>query len=163
MDKTDLRIVKTNKALYEALLLLMKEKTFEEIKISDLCQKALINRSTFYAHYNDKYELLITMVEDLKQALLSSLKTNENDINTANISVLYSNLKDFQKRTDDIKNVIEKNIGSSVVVSYNSSLIDYEGGVSDTTMASLYSVGAVVIVIIILSSVFVIRNSFSLI
>ena len=77
MDKTDLRIVKTNKALYEALLLLMKEKTFEEIKISDLCQKALINRSTFYAHYNDKYELLITMVEDLKQALLSSLKTNE--------------------------------------------------------------------------------------
>lgn len=82
MDKTDLRIVKTNKALYEALLLLMKEKTFEEIKISDLCQKALINRSTFYAHYNDKYELLITMVEDLKQALLSSLKTNENDINT---------------------------------------------------------------------------------
>lgn len=82
MDKTDLRIVKTNKALYEALLLLMKEKTFEEIKISDLCQKALVNRSTFYAHYNDKYELLITMVEDLKQALLSSLKTNENDINT---------------------------------------------------------------------------------
>ena len=87
---------------------------------------------------------------------------NENDINTANISVLYSNLKDFQKKTEDIKSVIEKNIGSSVTVSYNSSLIDYEGGVSDTTMASLYSVGAVVIVIIILSSVFVIRNSFSI-
>ena len=91
-----------------------------------------------------------------------SYMDNENDINTANISVLYSNLKDFQEKTDDIKNVIEKNIGSSVVVSYNSSLIDYEGGVSDTTMASLYSVGAVVIVIIILSSVFVIRNSFSI-
>ena len=87
---------------------------------------------------------------------------NENDINTANISVLYSNLKDFQKKTEDIKSIIEKNIGSSVTVSYNSSLIDYEGGVSDTTMASLYSVGAVVIVIIILSSVFVIRNSFSI-
>lgn len=91
-----------------------------------------------------------------------SYMDNENDINTANISVLYSNLKDFQKKTEDIKSVIEKNIGSSVMVSYNSSLIDYEGGVSDTTMASLYSVGAVVIVIIILSSVFVIRNSFSI-
>ena len=91
-----------------------------------------------------------------------SYMDNENDINTANISVLYSNLKDFQKKTEDIKSVIEKNIGNSVVVSYNSSLIDYEGGVSDTTMASLYSVGAVVIVIIILSSVFVIRNSFSI-
>ena len=91
-----------------------------------------------------------------------SYMDNKNDINTANISVLYSNLKDFQKKTEDIKSVIEKNIGSSVTVSYNSSLIDYEGGVSDTTMASLYSVGAVVIVIIILSSVFVIRNSFSI-
>lgn len=91
-----------------------------------------------------------------------SYMDNENDINTANISVLYSNLKDFQKKTEDIKSVIEKNIGSSVTVSYNSSLIDYEGGVSDTIMASLYSVGAVVIVIIILSSVFVIRNSFSI-
>ena len=91
-----------------------------------------------------------------------SYMDNENDINTANISVLYSNLKDFQKKTEDIKSVIEENIGSSVTVSYNSSLIDYEGGVSDTTMASLYSVGAVVIVIIILSSVFVIRNSFSI-
>ena len=91
-----------------------------------------------------------------------SYMDNENDINTANISVLYSNLKDFQKKTEDIKSVIEKNIGSSVTVSYNSSLIDYEGGVSDTTMASLYSVGAVVIIIIILSSVFVIRNSFSI-
>lgn len=91
-----------------------------------------------------------------------SYMDNENDINTANISVLYSNLKDFQKKTEDIKSIIEKNIGSSVTVSYNSSLIDYEGGVSDTTMASLYSVGAVVIVIIILSSVFVIRNSFSI-
>ena len=91
-----------------------------------------------------------------------SYMDNENDINTANISVLYSNLKDFQKKTEDIKSGIEKNIGSSVTVSYNSSLIDYEGGVSDTTMASLYSVGAVVIVIIILSSVFVIRNSFSI-
>ena len=44
MDKTDLRIVKTNKALYEALLLLMKEKTFEEIKISDKCKKRLYDK-----------------------------------------------------------------------------------------------------------------------
>lgn len=46
-NKTDLRIVKTNKALFNALLELMKEKTFEEIKISDVCTKALVNRSTF--------------------------------------------------------------------------------------------------------------------
>ena len=57
--KTDLRIIKTKKVIYEALIDLMKEKTFEEIKVSDICNKALINRSTFYAHYEDKYELLV--------------------------------------------------------------------------------------------------------
>ena len=82
MKSNDLRVIKTKNALYNTLIELMKDHAFEEIKVSDICTKALINRSTFYAHYNDKYELLITMVEDLKQALLSSLKTNENDINT---------------------------------------------------------------------------------
>ena len=52
-EKTDLRVIKTNKILFEALTTLMKEKTFEKIKISDICEVALINRSTFYAHYDD--------------------------------------------------------------------------------------------------------------
>ena len=64
--KTDLRIIKTKKVIYEALIDLMKEKTFEEIKVSDICNKALINRSTFYAHYEDKYELLVEFINDLK-------------------------------------------------------------------------------------------------
>ena len=81
-NKTDLRIIKTNNALFNALLELMKDKTFEEIKVSDVCSKALVNRSTFYAHYNDKYELLIALIDGLKKNLLSDLKTNENDINT---------------------------------------------------------------------------------
>ena len=72
-DKTDLRIIKTNKVLFDALLQLMKEKTFEEIKVSDICNKALVNRSTFYAHFNDKYELLVAMLEETKLNLLNSL------------------------------------------------------------------------------------------
>lgn len=83
MDKkTDLRIIKTKKALYESLLDLMKEQTFEEIKVSEICTNALVNRSTFYAHYNDKYELLVALLNDLKLNLLASLKRNENEINT---------------------------------------------------------------------------------
>lgn len=76
-DKVDLRVVKTNKVLFEALTTLMKEKTFEKIKISDICEVALINRSTFYAHYEDKYELLLALIEDLKDNLLEELNKNE--------------------------------------------------------------------------------------
>lgn len=81
-EKTDLRVIKTDKALFNALLELMKEKTFEEIKVSDICNKALVNRSTFYAHYVDKYELLVKLIDDLKLNLLTELQKNENDFNS---------------------------------------------------------------------------------
>ena len=58
MNENDLRVIKTKNALFNALIELMKDKTFEEIKVSDICNKALINRSTFYAHFDDKYDLL---------------------------------------------------------------------------------------------------------
>lgn len=82
MNKKDLRVVKTQNILYTTLLDLMKEKTFEEIKVSDICNKALINRSTFYSHYNDKYELLADLIKELKNALTDELKKNKNISNT---------------------------------------------------------------------------------
>ena len=76
MKNEDLRIIKTKKALCNSLLDLMKEKTFEEIKVSDICNKALINRSTFYAHFEDKYDLFSFYIEDLKTSLTEELKKN---------------------------------------------------------------------------------------
>lgn len=76
--KVDLRIIKTKKVLYEALEDLMIDNSFEEIKVSDICAKALINRSTFYAHYDDKYELLEEYINSLKDALRSELEKNIN-------------------------------------------------------------------------------------
>ena len=80
--KTDLRVIKTKKTLFNTLTELMKTNTFEEIKTSDICSKALINRSTFYAHYNDKYDLLVDFLNDLKESLIADLKKNEEEINT---------------------------------------------------------------------------------
>lgn len=81
-NKKDLRIVKTENLLYSTLLNLLKEKTFEEIKVSDICSKALINRSTFYAHYNDKYELVVEFLNTLKTELSKAIEENAQDINT---------------------------------------------------------------------------------
>ena len=78
-EKTDLRIIKTNKVLLDALITLMKQKDFERIKISDICDVALINRSTFYAHYEDKYDLLVALIEELKNNLENELKKNEQE------------------------------------------------------------------------------------
>ena len=80
--KKDLRVIKTKKALFEALIKLTKEEEFENIKIQDICNKALINRSTFYSHYSDKYDLLSDFLDTLKNNLSNELSKNKNIINT---------------------------------------------------------------------------------
>ena len=71
-------VIKTKKNLYEALLSIMKDKPFEEIKVSEICKVSLTNRSTFYDHFNDKYELLSSLIKDLEEELTSKLEENEN-------------------------------------------------------------------------------------
>lgn len=80
-NNIDLRIIKTKNNLYNAIITLLKEKSFEEIKVSDICKTALINRSTFYSHFEDKYELFASLIEDLKESFSNELKTIENDLN----------------------------------------------------------------------------------
>lgn len=59
MKKTrDIRVVRTQTALLEALEELLKTKKLSTITITDLCQQAKINRNTFYYHYNNIYEFL---------------------------------------------------------------------------------------------------------
>ena len=82
--KQDLRIIKTKNNLFLTLLSLMKNNSIEEIKVSDICNKAMINRSTFYAHYNDKYELLIDCLNNIKSELIEKLATNVHILNTKN-------------------------------------------------------------------------------
>lgn len=74
--KEDLRVTKTKKNLYEGLLKLMKDKTFEEIKVSDICSISLTNRSTFYDHFTDKFELFESLIEDLETELTVKLEEN---------------------------------------------------------------------------------------
>jgi AcrR family transcriptional regulator len=61
-QKTDLRIVKTHKALVDAFLQLLGEKRFEDITVNELCERAMVRRATFYKHFADKYEFFAFVV-----------------------------------------------------------------------------------------------------
>ena len=78
MKKEDLRVRKTKANLYKGLIELMQEKECEDIKVIDICKQSLINRSTFYDHFNDKFELLNSFMNDLKIELLEHLKESKN-------------------------------------------------------------------------------------
>lgn len=56
MEHLDLRVQKTYLALIDAFENLLKEKEFEKISVTELCDAAMIRRPTFYSHFLDKYE-----------------------------------------------------------------------------------------------------------
>ncbi len=56
--KVDQRVQRTENAIVTTFFELLEEKHFNNITIIDICKKALINRGTFYTHFEDKYQLL---------------------------------------------------------------------------------------------------------
>lgn len=76
----DLRVIKTKNAIYDALVSLLKDNIFEEIKVSDICKKALINRSTFYSHFEDKYDLFMSFIDNLSDSFSKEIQSIEYDL-----------------------------------------------------------------------------------
>ena len=58
MNTHDPRVVKTLRHIDEALLASVEARPFREITIAMLCEHALINKTTFYKYYTDKYDCL---------------------------------------------------------------------------------------------------------
>ena len=63
--KEDLRVRRTYKLLSQALMALLLEKSFEEIYVTDICERAMVHRTTFYKHFEDKYHLLDFCVKEM--------------------------------------------------------------------------------------------------
>lgn len=98
--RDDKRSIRSKELLKEALFELLYEKAWRQITIQDLTKKARLNRSTFYQHYENKYDLLGRNVEDLfhslKEAVLS-VKIDNNSAETVSYSYLlafYQHLKE---------------------------------------------------------------------
>jgi AcrR family transcriptional regulator len=64
--KEDRRIGRTRKLMHEALMSLIVEKGYEAVTVQDILDRADVGRSTFYAHYRDKEELLLSGFEHLR-------------------------------------------------------------------------------------------------
>lgn len=108
MKKEDFRISKTKASLYRTLKELMKDNNFEDIKISDICNKSNINRSTFYDHYKDKNKLLNSIINDKEQELRESINSNELP------EIIKVLLNDIENNYDLYKSII-KITGNSMI------------------------------------------------
>ena len=62
----DLRVERTYHSLAQTFMALLEEKNFEDISVAELCDKAMIRRTTFYKHFADKNEFLVFFVKEVR-------------------------------------------------------------------------------------------------
>lgn len=74
MNQNDLRVIKTKKNIETSFIYLLGQKDFYKITIQDILDTALINRSTFYKHYSDKYHLAETLCNEIFDFFKVSVK-----------------------------------------------------------------------------------------
>ena len=63
------RVRMTKKIIKESLLELLDQKPLDKITVTDICKTADLNRSTFYAHYEDTAQILREIEGDVIQQL----------------------------------------------------------------------------------------------
>lgn len=90
MKKQDQRTRLTRMLIRQALTTLLHQKPIQSISIRELCELAGINRGTFYSHYEDIYDLLNQleqeMLEDFQKALAPLLAEPGNDLTPLRIT-----------------------------------------------------------------------------
>ncbi|TGA96908.1 TetR/AcrR family transcriptional regulator [Sporolactobacillus shoreae] len=89
---TDRRIRRTKAAINRAFLELLQEKSFNQITINDIAERADVNRGTIYLHYTDKYDLL-------DQCIAGNLDTIDH--------MIYSSVFNFIENKADVNESIE--------------------------------------------------------
>ncbi len=85
----DRRTARTRAAICEALIESIEEKGFDALSVTDITARANVNRSTFYLHFRDKFDLLMQteqdVIQDLEKILLQALAMNIADINQLDV------------------------------------------------------------------------------
>lgn len=76
-NKLDRRVKYTRMVIKESFIDFLEKKDISRITIKEICEKADINRATFYAHYSDQYDLL----RKIENEFLSNIKAYLGEVN----------------------------------------------------------------------------------
>lgn len=104
----DVRIIKNKRVIENAMILLLQRKEFSKITIQDICQEALVSRSTFYAHYLDKYDLLEKIVDKYFSVLQELIASRFSTVELINIDAIFLLLSQTYSQYKEILSVLMK-------------------------------------------------------
>ena len=94
-------------SLQQAMFSLLCEKSFEEIAVGELCEKAMLPRATFYNYFDDKYDLLEYCFKTVRERLDSGFEGAGNCVDRMN--ALMENCIDFLDGNSEAVRAILKN------------------------------------------------------
>jgi len=111
-NSTDLRIIKTEKALYTTFLNMLEKQSFDSITINDLCEQAMVRRATFYKHYIDKYDFFAHFVRYIREEDIGKMRERLSDDSLQSYGMFLLNLFiDFSKQHHVlIQNMLKSNM-----------------------------------------------------
>jgi len=69
---SDRRVTSTRESLFTAFAWLMQNRAYDEIRVSDIADRAQVARSTFYEHFRSKEDLMLESIEDPFSVLAAS-------------------------------------------------------------------------------------------
>lgn len=95
--KTDLRIQRTRKFIMDAFIELSSDKEFKDITVKDIATEAMINRATFYYHFEDIYDLLEKVLSEVLLINLDCSYYDNNELNDEVIVNTFLAITNFQK------------------------------------------------------------------
>lgn len=78
--KDNRRVSMTKKILKDTFIEMLEEKDIQKIYVRELCERADINRSTFYKYYDSQYTLLTEMEEDLLNQIEEKCNNKDSDL-----------------------------------------------------------------------------------
>lgn len=153
MNSNDPRVRRTRNLITDAFLDLSKTKDFEEITIGDIAKQADINRSTFYAHFEDKYALLDEIIESTMTFDLTSVKVSRLNL-MSSMPTLINKVYAFQqnilqvcsKSALSLHSVIEDRVRTALQLAI-SPLFESLDAISKQTLLTHYSAGIFAVVL----------------
>lgn len=111
MAKEDLRVIKTLESIDNSLLENLKTTPFNKITVDAVCKKARINRTTFYKHYSDKFELMDSymnrvLTEFKENNAIKFIDADPDHVNDEEFSKPFRNAVDFMIEKREIYEIL---------------------------------------------------------
>ncbi|MBG9734420.1 TetR/AcrR family transcriptional regulator [Paenibacillus alvei] len=95
-SKTDPRILRTRKLIMDSFIELSGKKEFKDITVKDITTEAMINRATFYYHFEDIYDLLDKVLSEVLLINLNAIDFGNSVLNEASLIKIFVAITDFQ-------------------------------------------------------------------